>query len=401
MCGIVGVFGDMTQDRLDAFADLLQCSVLRGADSTGVFSVNKKHVQVLKDVLLPTQLIETTKYDKVAGNLNIHCLIGHTRAATKGEVSRKYAHPFVKKHIILVHNGTLWSQTDLPDHKDFESDSENIAHSIAEQGIDETWPNISGAATLVYYDVRSGSLNIISNGKRPLSWGLTQNKKAIILASESWMIYGCCSRNTVPIFEHKLHVPQDNILYSFKWNHKKQELIAEERRIPHYKPFVRTDPWAKDYDDYGDGLGLYGAAYYNRGVSSLAERDARISRLRNARVERGNTDVPDANVIRLPFGNPNLSNAPEIIEVESEEVVDDSPYLEPDLNQRNKPADKVMTEAQFRSQYGNGCLLCGFDIGADYDTAVVLDKATALCETCFETACSAGMYDSIRNNAIR
>src|SRR3546814_15559864 len=108
---------------------MLQVDVIRGMDSTGVAAVRKKHIAVVKDTLLPQYLMSTKQYDKHIDNLDNFCLIGHNRFATKGKVDATNAHPFKHGHITLAHNGTLRSMWDLPDHANFQTDSEAITYA--------------------------------------------------------------------------------------------------------------------------------------------------------------------------------------------------------------------------------------------------------------------------------
>ncbi|MSE24831.1 hypothetical protein GKC32_10305, partial [Lactobacillus curvatus] len=71
-------------------------------------------------------------------------LMGHNRWATKGKINERNAHPFEHDHIIGAHNGTLRNQHLLPNHLDFEVDSDNIFHAMSTIGVDATIAKTSG-----------------------------------------------------------------------------------------------------------------------------------------------------------------------------------------------------------------------------------------------------------------
>jgi len=133
MCGIVGVVGKRGEKLFALFESLLKIDVLRGEDSTGVAFIDRKKTIVVKDTVLPSELIADKDYSEAKKGMSYKgyiCLIGHNRFATKGAISPELAHPFTKGHIVMAHNGTIRNQSGLIDNRKFESDSENIAHSI-------------------------------------------------------------------------------------------------------------------------------------------------------------------------------------------------------------------------------------------------------------------------------
>lgn len=185
MCGNVGAFGLITPQVVHCFEDLLNLDISRGVDSVGVAFIKADTLKthLVKSIALPYEMMRSKEYIDNMATKNIG-FIGHNRAATKGNVTTKNAHPFKVGSITLVHNGTLHNQTHLPDHKDFETDSENIAHAINKLGIEEAWKLVHGPATIVYWDETEATLNFISNNERPFHWGIANNGKTIIWSSE-------------------------------------------------------------------------------------------------------------------------------------------------------------------------------------------------------------------------
>jgi len=95
------------------------------------------------------------------------------------------------------HNGTLINQRLLPDHADFEVDSENIYHSIQEDGFATTVGKIHGAYALVWHDERDNSLNFSRNKERTLYYCTNKSSDQLFWASEAWMLTGVLGRNGI------------------------------------------------------------------------------------------------------------------------------------------------------------------------------------------------------------
>lgn len=171
MCGIVGLISRYDTfpfyvDKL--FTNLLRMDSIRGEDSTGVFGVDQKgHVDFLKgdtDGYLFTRTQSFEKFLKRMSSYNI--VVGHNRSATIGNVTPENAHPFQKKHIILVHNGTIRNKDDL--NNKVEVDSEAIAHALSEHDCVTALGKIDGAFALVWFDSKDKTLNLARNDERPL-----------------------------------------------------------------------------------------------------------------------------------------------------------------------------------------------------------------------------------------
>ncbi len=257
MCGIVGVFGEIDKKLKNCFEDMHQMDVLRGDDSSGVAFIWPHGVSVVKDTSYPMWLKFEKKYQKNMDRNNLFGLIGHNRAATKGRINAMNAHPFTVNHITMVMNGTNHMQHCLEDHDKFENDSHNICHSIAKVGIDQTWKdNRNQDATIVYWNDKEKTLNIISNCKRPFYWRETKDAKAIIFSSEHWMLWGAANRREVELdIEGKSFTPAKNILYTFKFDKKvtmtsreleEHKYVYSFNNQNNFLPFDKGDEWKRE-----------------------------------------------------------------------------------------------------------------------------------------------------------
>jgi len=227
---------------------LLSVGILRGKDSTGVASIGKESSSIVKDTVWPLELIKSKEYrENIAMSVKeSYCYIGHNRSATIGKVTKENAHPIVYNNITLVHNGTLKAFLKSKEKNNFSTDSQSITYVINEKGIDWTWENLDGAASLIYYDKANETLNIISNGERPLFFATTKGNRLLIISSEGWMIRKVCERLKVKLKKDKVYYPENNVLFSFIYNEEKKKIIHINGRMlepfKKYEPFKKTAP---------------------------------------------------------------------------------------------------------------------------------------------------------------
>ena len=126
MCGIIAYTGK--EEAYEILLEGLKTLQYRGYDSAGIAVTGKNGIKINKSLILADLSKKTLK--GTAG-------IGHTRWATKGEVTVENAHPFIdcKNEIALVHNGTIDNyleiKSSLKNHNfNSETDSEAILHLI-------------------------------------------------------------------------------------------------------------------------------------------------------------------------------------------------------------------------------------------------------------------------------
>lgn len=198
MCGIVGIIKKdwsktFSKDELGVFKQLLYADALRGWDSTGVIAVKPGNKVYTKKAA--TQAInflhEANKTD-IFHNTSI--LIGHNRAATKGNISDKNAHPFKENHITLVHNGTLYwhhylANTDV--------DSHAITIALSKQDKTTVLSSLSGAYALVWYNEKEKRIYFICDDKRPIH--ALETKEFYVLVSEKELANWILARNNIEI----------------------------------------------------------------------------------------------------------------------------------------------------------------------------------------------------------
>jgi len=201
MCGIVFVAGNIMPVHRKVFSQLLTVDQLRGEDSTGIAAVSKwmQMVDVVKEIGTPDFLLYSKRGASAVDKENC-VLIGHNRYATVGGVSRETAHPFENHKLVGVHNGTLGSKYRLHDHVKYAVDSEALYAHIADFGLQAAINLLDSprdAWSLVFWDKREKTFNLLRNSDRPMYTCWSDDGKTLFGASEGWMLYAILGRNDI------------------------------------------------------------------------------------------------------------------------------------------------------------------------------------------------------------
>lgn len=201
MCGIVGVISKskvgIFNNQLDIFKQMFFANMLRGTDGAGMFYNDEKSVTIVKGPVTSLEMMQWKSF-KAAMTDAIkegQFVIGHNRAATRGNLTFKNTHPFNEDHITLVHNGTLISHKNL-DEK-VEVDSHAICTHMAKNGYYETIKNIDGAFALVWYNDKEKKLYLTRNTQRPLY--LVETDNFWVVSSELKLAEWILDRNNTKV----------------------------------------------------------------------------------------------------------------------------------------------------------------------------------------------------------
>ncbi len=109
MCGIVGYIGN--RSGVDIVLKGMEALEYRGYDSAGIAVVSKSKGQVIKQVGRVEGLVKVVE----SKNMSAPLVIGHTRWATHGEVTKPNAHPQSNNShtIFVVHNGIIENYSEI------------------------------------------------------------------------------------------------------------------------------------------------------------------------------------------------------------------------------------------------------------------------------------------------
>lgn len=266
MCGIVGIVSNcsngFSQKETAVFAQLVFLDTVRGFDSTGVFGVHNNHnVVIHKDAVNGLDFLQTKEFKEFKSEMfqTGKVMVGHNRAATRGTVVDKNAHPFwVDDKIVLVQNGTY--KGDHKHLKDTDVDTDAVAHVIAaEPTVEGALQKINASYALVWYNAETFELNLIRNSERPLFIAKFFNH-GLVFASEGSMIQYAAAREDLKLTGLPEEIPADThvvIKLDGKGGYTRTDTNIDARyRFPHnatndveeanwYQPWHHGRRWAR------------------------------------------------------------------------------------------------------------------------------------------------------------
>lgn len=246
MCGIIGVVGEIDFELTKVFTKMLQVDVVRGKDSTGIACVDKDgNVSYAKEAWLPTDFLQHRTAEAVLKTAGKRVLIGHNRHATVGAVDKAGAHPFEFDNVIGVHNGTT-PKYNFKEHHKFSVDSEALYYHMNEEGIEDMWKNMAGAASLAFYNKVTKRFHLLRNKERPMYVAFTKNSKAMLFASEPWMIEAGVYNTKVELDKEKgIRSTTTDQLYSFDPFKAGCLPKFSTRKVEAHVPYTATRKWEK------------------------------------------------------------------------------------------------------------------------------------------------------------
>lgn len=211
MCGIVGVISaSVTTVQQDKhFKRMLVMDQIRGLDSVGVMAskTGSGRTDFFKSVFDPATFLEMKTTKQVMTGAT--GLVGHNRAATRGNITPANAHPFNHGPITLVHNGTL--SYPMPEGASaFDVDSEAIAFALSKVPPEEATAvleSLNGAYALVWRDDRDSSWNLARNDQRPLHVMTVVGGTSMYISSEAGILYACVN-DDITITDIKSQIPE-------------------------------------------------------------------------------------------------------------------------------------------------------------------------------------------------
>ena len=194
MCGIGGIYRVEKNQKIKSqnMDKLFKAIESRGKDACGAawtWKDSDNKIVVFKEPTKSSILVNRGFTKKFVGEL-INFVLFHTRYATKGTIkNNKNNHPIVSENIVMTHNG--WFVNDEEVWKTLETqrtakvDSEAMAASIHEKGIQWAFDELEGPASIAWVDTKDASkVHLLTNGQNPLVIGRLKNGN-VIWASKS------------------------------------------------------------------------------------------------------------------------------------------------------------------------------------------------------------------------
>lgn len=208
MCGHFGCIGPGISARdLSFMQDLAYISGLRGTDGTGVLQGRAYRRTIQHRIVKSKHSVEYFLWyhhtDKEGDKDILDCtgdnfMIGHVRAATKGDLTDSNAHPFDVGSIIGCHNGTLVDEKYRHESK---TDSELMFQEMDERGIGPVLSDLDpkSAYAIVVFNKNTGEISFARNDQRTLFYCWNKDRRVFYYASEARMLYFCADRQAINI----------------------------------------------------------------------------------------------------------------------------------------------------------------------------------------------------------
>ena len=197
MCGLFGVVGPgIIQMDLDVFKELGIISQLRGMDGAGFYQIKSNaykngfdYEDLMKTDETFSELKMEVPYNKkkhphALNSIAVNLIIGHVRAATKGDITPENSHPYMYPNIVGAHNGTLKDKK--YDHKE-RTDSDLMFEDVSQRGLIPVLGELdkNSAYAITMYDRIGKMLYFGRNEKRTLHFALNEDRGVMYWSSES------------------------------------------------------------------------------------------------------------------------------------------------------------------------------------------------------------------------
>ena len=248
MCGLFGCagpgIGTLEMSRL---RELAYISGLRGGDGSGI-------VQGLATKRVLRHTLEKTRNDityfmwyhgnhsdgndKILHDYSCNFILGHVRAATRGDVSDDNAHPFDTGRFISAHNGTLH---DKKYHDNEKTDSEMMFIDVEKRGLQPVLRDLDAgsAFSISSFDKQNKELIFATNGKRPLVYCYLSKRRVFFWASERRQLEFALQG----VEKSEIYKFTDDMIYTFhpedveagrppKWTTRRIKPVQEPFRVP-------------------------------------------------------------------------------------------------------------------------------------------------------------------------
>lgn len=183
MCGLCGfatkkgtrLTKGQLNKRADVMESLLIANEVRGSHSTGVALIYEnggRNEEILKQAIAARDFVKEHEVKK-ALRKHPRVVLGHTRYATMGGISKETAHPFQEGSIVGTHNGVIYNHAEIVEivGQEIRVDSQAVFKLLNKNRnrFNKTFKHVRGSCALAWVNMRDTDKTYLISHENPLS----------------------------------------------------------------------------------------------------------------------------------------------------------------------------------------------------------------------------------------
>lgn len=384
MCGLFGANSSfLSSSEVEDTLTLAYLSRYRGKDATGIAMINKDkkkekklNFALLKETVPAGFFVdhpETAHFIKsVEKPMTI---LGHTRAATAGALTKLNAQPFIHGHIIGAHNGVMDSyRNEKNDWSDSNLFYETLSKEGFEEAIKKAHKSYNCAYALTWIDLKSKTLHVVRNKERPL-WKMTNSNATTVVWASDPLFLEFMSKRSVSV-----------------WNSPVSFAIDLEYRLDLYTRVWTTHPIPKKEEKkfypLNTGTSSYPYRAWDWNDTPPWERDAEARRewIKKKKAEKAGEKRSLITAANSMFrGNQKKPENHHVVVLEVKQakpafVIKDDETKHFTYFGRD---EKSFTLPEIKPHLECGCAMCT-NVAVPQDTVYWFDAENYVCEECYK-----------------
>ena len=231
-----------------SFTSIASNACQRGTDSTGVVIISSTGRHLFKTLDSSDDAVLKKEWQtEVLNNIdkNTISVIGHTRAATTGDVTIRNAHPFKYGHIVGAHNGMIQNWDEIKGHKDkMQVDSEIIFGRLSHLKYKDALEELLGYYAVSFVDHNPRALHLAKETTAPLRLSYWKKAKTLFWGSTDSILKDGLKSHGLNL--KTWNMPDDAILRfdTTRFNNKpfytKQDIKPKQRYVSYNNAWNRN-----------------------------------------------------------------------------------------------------------------------------------------------------------------